>query len=135
MLNITNSNNNSSVQSVCSEDELNETNHLGKSACEYDGDDYNVEGLNYETNSYDGDQDDIEVDLEDDAESLKSPTSYSMSGHSLTANAANDNYFFKRNAKTKRGILPKNATNVMKKWLFQHIIVSELKNAEVFNWF
>jgi hypothetical protein len=24
---------------------------------------------------------------------------------------------------------------VMKKWLFQHIIVSELKNAEVFNWF
>lgn len=25
--------------------------------------------------------------------------------------------------KTKRGILPKNATNIMKQWLFQHIVV------------
>lgn len=129
MLNITNSNNNSSVPSVCSEDELNDR---GKGNCEYDVEDYNTEnlteeGLNYEANSYDGDQDDIEVDLEDDTESLKSPTSYnnhmSSSHNSLTTSCTtNDNYFFKRNAKTKRGILPKNATNIMKKWLFQHII-------------
>lgn len=128
MLNITNSNNNSSAHSVCSEDELNDR---GKSSCEYDAEDYNTEnlteeGLNYEANSYDGDQDDIEVDLEDDTESLKSPTScnnnMSSSHNCLATSTTNDNYFFKRNAKTKRGILPKNATNVMKKWLFQHII-------------
>ena len=26
--------------------------------------------------------------------------------------------------KSKRGILPKHATNIMKQWLFQHIVVS-----------
>lgn len=31
------------------------------------------------------------------------------------------------NSKNKRGILPKSATNVMKKWLFQHIVVSLLR--------
>ena len=30
----------------------------------------------------------------------------------------------KNNKKSKRGILPKQATNIMKQWLFQHIVVS-----------
>lgn len=29
--------------------------------------------------------------------------------------------------KTKRGILPKTATKIMKSWLFQHIVVSIIK--------
>ena len=34
--------------------------------------------------------------------------------------------------KSKRGILPKNATNVMKRWLFQHIVVSSLHIIDLF---
>jgi hypothetical protein len=35
-----------------------------------------------------------------------------------------DENFLKKSSKNKRGILPKQATVVMKKWLFQHIVVS-----------
>lgn len=83
--------------------------------------------LNEEDNSYDADQDDAEIDLEyeNDECVIKSPANGFNSSMSANAGPNNeDDYFFKRSAKTKRGILPKNATNVMKKWLFQHIIVN-----------
>ena len=72
----------------------------------------------------------MDLDLEEE-ENDASPKSHRSTSDLNTPALAtgqpgyNENdYFFKRNAKTKRGILPKNATNVMKKWLFQHIIVS-----------
>jgi len=136
MLNINNNNNannDGSYQSVCSEDEMNE-NNLDESTSSnkksnnefeydnaYEGSFPNVD-LNDEDNSYDADQDDVEVDLYE--ESDKSPISTKFDSGAMAGRFADDDYFFKRNAKTKRGILPKNATNVMKKWLFQHIIVS-----------
>lgn len=40
-------------------------------------------------------------------------------------NLNSDNNFI-NGSKTKRGILPKNATNVMKQWLFKHIVVRAL---------
>ena len=51
---------------------------------------------------------------------------HGSSGSRLDKKKSSDEHFMKHNLKTKRGILPKNATNVMKKWLFQHIVVSEV---------
>ena len=33
-----------------------------------------------------------------------------------------------RKTKPKRGVLPKHATNIMRAWLFQHLVVSILNN-------
>lgn len=104
---------------------LEDSNNPSNINYEYPNDDLN-QGLN-DDNSYDGDQDDIEVDLDDDADSVKSPRSvggFNASTPIKSSTQNGDDCFFKRSTKTKRGILPKNATNVMKKWLFQHIIVS-----------
>lgn len=53
-----------------------------------------------------------------------SSSSSSIINKTNSSNSNMDENFSKRSSKNKRGILPKNATNVMKKWLFQHIVVS-----------
>ncbi len=66
--------------------------------------------------------------------SLTLPSSSNKNMNNHTANENNvDSYCFKKNSKTKRGILPKNATNVMKKWLFQHIVVRLLNKFDYLN--
>lgn len=49
----------------------------------------------------------------------KSDASFMMRKFNLNSGSNHAN-----GSKTKRGILPKNATNVMKQWLFKHIVVS-----------
>lgn len=54
-----------------------------------------------------------------------------LDGSDMNANAM----FMKLGANsssTKRGVLPKHATQIMKSWLFQHIVVSEIMSATCF---
>lgn len=72
--------------------------------------------------------DDMDPESQDDDEdelSTKSPVS-TYAGKSSTSSGSNQNLKYLEDAqnKAKRGILPKIATNVMKKWLFQHLVVS-----------
>ncbi len=143
MINLNNSNSNvnndGSYESVCSEDDMNENNlddstsSNKKSNNEFEYDNTyesaypNVDLNDEEDNSYDADQDEAEVDPDEDNYELALETpklSKRFNSSAMAAQLNDDDYIFKRNSKTKRGILPKNATNVMKKWLFQHIIVS-----------
>ena len=72
----------------------------------------------------DEDEEDLDYEMDDEYSTL--------TGKSSTSSLNNDERRFHKsdsspgslNSKNKRGILPKNATNVMKKWLFQHIVVS-----------
>ena len=158
--NMLNLNNDSSYQSVCSndlEDELtenadsfdeinkkikrcNSSSNKNSSECDYDAEEYGndelVEDFNEEENLYEenDEEEDIEAYLDEDDCSTKSPNSIhayksavnsSPISNNKNSNPNGEDYFFKRNTKNKRGILPKNATNVMKKWLFQHIVVSD----------
>jgi hypothetical protein len=130
MLNL-NSNNDCSYQSSGSndlEDELNDC-ETGNKSNFYEQDENNND--EDDENVYDDDDDDEDEDLldRDDDSSVKSPKANNSSSKLLNKNLKsfnniNDDSYFKRNIKTKRGILPKNATTVMKKWLFQHIVVS-----------
>lgn len=84
--------------------------------------DNNNHYLNDSTNE--DDLDDFEENL-----SIKSHVStYAEKSSSSSSSCINKSYSSNNddsiNSKNKRGILPKNATNVMKKWLFQHIVVS-----------
>ena len=118
----------------------NSSSNKNSSECDYDAEDYGNDELaddfNEEENLYEenDDEEDIEAYLDEDDCSTKSPNSIqayksainsSPISNNKNSNPNGEDYFFKRNTKNKRGILPKNATNVMKKWLFQHIVVSD----------
>lgn len=91
---------------------------------------------------YEDNQDDeineLSINVEDDTDDYEENDDVSVkSHHSLFAEksssstsscmnktySSNSNIDDSSNSKNKRGVLPKNATNVMKKWLFQHIVV------------
>ncbi len=153
MLNL-NSNNDCSYQSLGSndlEDEMNDgSDSCNKSSRDnndcFENDEFNNNNNNNNNNdeanitedNEDNDEENIyddEDDLNepDDDDSIKSPKSLNTSriNKSLKINNntnSSDDSYFKRNLKTKRGILPKNATTVMKKWLFQHIVVIISRN-------
>ena len=140
MLNL-NSNNDCSYQSVGSndmEDDMNDGSESGNKSSRdnnycFDNDEFNNDEANItEDNDYNEEEniydDDDDLNEADDDDSIKSPKSLNTSkiNKSLKINNntnSSDDSYFKRNIKTKRGILPKNATTVMKKWLFQHIVV------------
>lgn len=67
----------------------------------------------------------ITIDDEENDDDAKSLTSSTLAGKasSTDLNGKDD---VKDSSKLKRGILPKSATNVMKKWLFQHLVVREI---------
>lgn len=69
------------------------------------------------------DDDDGNVDEDDDDADVKSPSCFAKSGSSTDLSGAKEGSDAAAN-KLKRGILPKSATNVMKKWLFQHLVVT-----------
>ena len=37
-----------------------------------------------------------------------------------------------KKSKNKRGVLPKHATNIMRSWLFQHLMVRQRRRAAVY---
>lgn len=96
----------------------------------------NYDGNDDTYDNFDGD-DDLNGDSEnddafDDNNSLtRSPRSTLKSSSSScsfinkagSSGSNPDESFLKKSGKNKRGILPKQATIVMKKWLFQHIVV------------
>ncbi|RNA30531.1 Homeobox [Brachionus plicatilis] len=82
-----------------------------------------------EDNQYLNDSANIEEDIDDfdDNVSVKSHVStYAEKSSSSSSSCVNKSYSSNNDdslsSKNKRGILPKSATNVMKKWLFQHIV-------------
>ena len=72
----------------------------------------------------------MDSDMDEDDESVTSFRSESLSKSTSPSQCKkfkksnSEDFSSKSMSKNKRGILPKNATNVMKKWLFQHIVVS-----------
>ena len=88
----------------------------------------NFEDLNDESDA-NNEQDDMYDDNNSLTRSPRSTLKSSSSSCSFVNKAGSfgsnaDDSFLKKSNKSKRGILPKNATIVMKKWLFQHIVVS-----------
>lgn len=53
----------------------------------------------------------------------------------LGGSVSDDDEDGSKKGKSKRGVLPKHATNIMRSWLFQHIVVILLKTVKRFSLF
>jgi hypothetical protein len=125
MLNLNNNNyENSSNQSVVSnetdsEDKLDQNDESLNNDDNFELNDDIDESLDENNNNYDD-------DTYDNNSLTRSPAFLGKSSSSSSSIVNKSNHDDKNSSKSKRGILPKNATNVMKRWLFQHIVVSKI---------
>ena len=79
----------------------------------------------------DEDEEDLDYEMDDEYSTLTGKSSTSSLNNDERRFHKSDSSSGSLNSKNKRGILPKNATNVMKKWLFQHIVVSGLESYSI----
>lgn len=111
-----------SVQNSSSTDDVDNVNENSYEENEADYDENEQEDDEFSLNVEDDACDDEENEnRSNSAEKSSSTSSSSFVNKTYSTSSVNDD---SNNSKTKRGVLPKSATNVMKKWLFQHIVVS-----------